>query len=246
VPAIIGTRSLSTMRERVIASTLSVLMPCSARTAVIIGAVAAFAGWQYALLVYAIVFVIGVGAGLGLDRMLPGEKSTFVMEMFPFRRPVLRQVARKTWRRFREFVWDAAPIILLGSMVLGVLYETGFIWRLTEPLAPIVEGWLLLPAVAGLTLIFAVLRKELALQLLLAFAAVSVSGAAADLDSFMTTSQIVTYAIVNTIYIPCLATIAVLGRELGWKRTALISAGTVVLALLVGGVVARLLPLLGV
>ena len=220
-------------------------MPCSARTAVIIGAVAAFAGWQWALLVYGVVFVIGVAAGLALNRMLPGQKGTFVMEMFPFRRPVLRQVARKTWRRFREFVWDAAPIILLGSMALGLLYETGFIWRLTAPLAPVVEGWLMLPAVAGLTLIFAVLRKELALQLLLAFAAVSVGGAVTRLDSFMTTPQIVTYAIVNTIYIPCLATIAVLGRELGWKRTMYISAGTCVLALLVGGVVARLFLLFG-
>jgi ferrous iron transport protein B len=245
VPAVIGTRSLSTMRERVIAATLSVLMPCSARTAVIIGAVAAFAGWQWALLVYGITFVIALTAGLALNRMLPGEKGTFVMEMFPFRRPVLRQVARKTWRRFREFVWDAAPIILLGSMALGLLYETGFIWRLTEPLAPVVEGWLMLPAVAGLTLIFAVLRKELALQLLLAFAAVSVGGAVTSLDSFMTTPQIVTYAIVNTIYIPCLATIAVLGRELGWKRTAYISAGTVVLALLAGGLITRLIALAG-
>ena len=111
------------------------------------------------------------------------SEGAFVMEMFPFRRPVLRQVARKTWRRFREFVWDAAPIILLGSMVLGLLYETGFIWKLTAPLAPVVEGWLMLPAVAGLTLIFAVLRKELALQLLLAFAAVSIGGAVTELST---------------------------------------------------------------
>jgi ferrous iron transport protein B len=166
------------------------------------------------------------------------------MEMFPFRRPVLRQVAGKTWRRFREFVWDAAPIILAGSIILGALYETGVIWRLTEPLSPIVEDWLLLPPVAGLTLLFAVLRKELALQLLIAFAAVSVA-TADDLTTFMTTSQIVTYAVVNSIYIPCVATIAVMGREIGWRRTAAVSAGTIVLAILVGGVIARLAPLLG-
>ena len=41
-------------------------------------------------------------------------------------------------------------------------------------MAPVVEDWLVLPPVAGLTLIFAVLRKELALQLLVVFAAVSV------------------------------------------------------------------------
>jgi ferrous iron transport protein B len=244
VPAIIATRSLTNKRERTIAAVLATLTPCSARTAVIIGAVAGVAGWQYAVLTYMVLIVVIVLAGLGMNRLMPGDKGVLVMEMFPFRRPVLRQVARKTWRRFREFVWDAAPIILLGSMALGVLYETGWIWDLGTVLGPIVEGWLLLPLVAGLTLVFAVLRKELALQLLLVFATVAAGGTVASISSFMTTSQIVTFAIVNALYIPCVATIAVLGRELGWRRTAVICAGTLVLALLVGGVVARVLPLI--
>jgi ferrous iron transport protein B len=244
VPAIIATRSLTNKRERTIAAVLATLTPCSARTAVIIGAVAGVAGWQYAVLTYGVLIVVIILAGLGMNRLMPGDKGVLVMEMFPFRRPVLRQVARKTWRRFREFVWDAAPIILLGSMALGVLYETGWIWDLGTVLGPIVEGWLLLPLVAGLTLVFAVLRKELALQLLLVFATVAAGGTVASISSFMTTSQIVTFAIVNALYIPCVATIAVLGRELGWRRTAVICAGTLGLALLVGGVVARVLPLI--
>ena len=244
VPAIIATRSLTNKRERTIAAVLSTLTPCSARTAVIIGAVAGVAGWQYAVLTYVVLIVVIILAGLGLNRLMPGDKGVLVMEMFPFRRPVLRQVARKTWRRFREFVWDAAPIILLGSMALGVLYETGWIWDIGTVLGPIVEGWLLLPTVAGLTLVFAVLRKELALQLLLVFATVAAGGTVASISSFMSTSQIVTFAIVNALYIPCVATIAVLGRELGWRRTAVICAGTLVLALVVGGVVARVLPLI--
>ncbi len=244
VPAVIATRTLSNPRERFIASVLATLTPCSARTAVIIGAVAGVAGWQYALLTYGVLLVVMVGAGLVLNRLLPGEEGALVMEMFPFRRPVLRQVLRKTWRRFREFVWDAAPIIILGSMALGILYETGIVWKLEPIMAPVVQGWLLLPAVAGLTLVFAVLRKEMALQLLLVFAAVQAGGAVVSISSIMTTSQIVTYAIVNAIYIPCLATITVLGRVVGWKRTVYIIAGTIVLALAVGGVVARLLPLI--
>ena len=242
VPAILGTRILRTRRERLIASTLVTLMPCSARTAVIVGGVAAVAGWQYALLVYGIVLAVVVLAGLALDRLLPGEAGPLVMEMFPFRRPVLRQVLRKTWWRFREFVWDAAPLILVGSTALGLLYETGWVWHLEPVLAPVVEGWLLLPGVAGLTLLFAVLRKELAIQLLLVFAAVQAGGAVHGIGEVMSGSQVVTYAVVNTIYVPCVATIAVLGRELGWRATAAISGGTVVTAILVGGVVARLLP----
>lgn len=243
VPAIIATRSLGNKRERTIAAVLATLTPCSARTAVIIGAVAGVAGWQYALLTYAVIIVVIILAGLGLNRLMPGDKGVLVMEMFPFRRPVLRQVARKTWRRFREFVWDAAPIIILGSMALGLLYETGWVWEIGGVLEPLVEGWLLLPMVAGLTLLFAILRKELALQLLLVFAAVEAGGAVVSISSFMSTSQIVTYAVVNAIYVPCIATIAVLGRELGWRRTAVICTGTIVLALIVGGVVARVLPL---
>jgi len=245
VPAIIATRSLGNTRERTIAAVLATLTPCSARTAVIIGAVAGVAGWQYAVFTYFVIIVVIILTGLGLNRLMPGDKGALVMEMFPFRRPVLRQVLKKTWRRFREFVWDAAPIILLGSMVLGLLYETGWVWKLGAVLEPIVEVWLLLPMVAGLTLLFAILRKELALQLLLVFAAVEAGGAVTSISSFMSTSQIVTYALVNAIYVPCIATIAILGRELGWRRTAVICAGTVAIALLVGGVVARVLPLLG-
>jgi len=245
VPAIIATRSLGNIRQRTIAAVLATLVPCSARTAVIIGAVAAVAGWQYALFTYAVIIVVIILTGLGLNRLMPGDKGVLVMEMFPFRRPVLRQVVHKTWRRFREFVWDAAPIIVLGSMALGLLYETGWVWRVGSVLEPLVEGWLLLPMVAGLTLLFAILRKELALQLLLVFAAVEAGGAVVGISSFMSTSQIVTYALVNAIYVPCIATIAVLARELGWRRTAVICAGTIAIALFVGGIVARLLPLFG-
>ena len=44
----------------------------------------------------------------------------------------------------------------------------------------------------------------------------------------------------NTLYIPCIATIAVLGREIGWKRGLAVSGFTIALALLAGGVARRL------
>jgi ferrous iron transport protein B len=237
VPAILGTRALPTMRERVIASTLVTLTPCSARTAVIMGAVALFVGWQWALFVYAVLFLIGVTTGVLLNRILPGKPSALIMEVFPLRRPSLRMVSRKTWNRFREFVWMAAPIIVLGSMALGALYETGLIFRASPVLEPVVGWWLGLPLVAGIALIFAVLRKELALQLLVVFAVAAYGTAASDLRQFMTADQIVTFALVSAIYIPCVATVAMLARELGRRNAALISLGTVALALLVGGAV---------
>jgi ferrous iron transport protein B len=244
VPAIIGLRTLRTERERLIAGTLITLVPCSARTAVIFGAVAALAGPAWAIGLYVIVALVIGGAGWGLNRLLPGGRPMLLLEVFPFRVPTARTVLRKTWFRVREFVVHAAPIVLAGSLFLGALYETGLIRLAVRPLAPIVEGWLGLPAVAGLTLVFAVLRKELALQLLLALALVEYGRGATSLLAFMSPQQIFTYALVNTIYIPCVATIAILGKTLGWRRAGLISAGTITLAVLVGGVATRALGLL--
>jgi ferrous iron transport protein B len=240
VPAIMGTRVLTSARERVLASTLAVLVPCSARTAVIAGAVARYVGWQAAVAIYLIVAAVGTAAGVGLNRVIPGRAMGLVMEMFPFRTPSARVMLKHTWYRFRDFVWVAAPIVVAGSLGLGLLYESGLVWALAAPLAPVVEGWLGLPAVAGLTLIFAVLRKELALQLLLTLAMARHGADAGDLGRLMTHGQIFTYALVNTLWIPCAATVAVLARELGWKRAAAISLFTVGLALAVGGVARRI------
>ncbi len=241
VPAIIGTRVLTTMRERTIASTLITLIPCSARTAVILGAVSLFVGWKPAVAIYIIVLALVFLVGVGLNRVMPGSSTGLVMEMFPFRAPLMSNIVKKTWYRFKDFVFVAFPIVLMGSMVLGALYETGYLWKLASPLSPVVEGWLGLPAVAGLTLIFAVLRKELALQLLVTLAVVMYGGGAKNLLLFMTPAQLFVYALVNTIYIPCVATIAVLGRELGWKRAVSIMAFTITLAILVGGIAYRVI-----
>ncbi len=243
VPAIMGARVLTSRRERLIASTLIALMPCSARTAVIVGAVSLYVGWGWALAVYGVIFAVGLSAGLGLNRLLPGQPGALVMEMFPLRRPSPWLVLRKTWARLRDFVWVAAPIIIGGSLLLGALYETGIVWHFSRPLAPLVEGWLGLPAVAGLTLLFAILRKELALQLLIAFAVVVYGSAATNLNAFMSDHQLVVYALVSCLSVPCASTIAVLGREIGWRATFLLAVAILGVALLVGGVAHRLLPL---
>ena len=145
VPAILGTRVLATTRERILASTLVCLVPCSARTAVIAGAVYKYVGWEAAVGIYLIVAALGWGAGWGLNRVLPGRSTGLVMEMFPFRAPCLRTMLKRTWYRFKGFVWVAMPVVLAGSLALGIIYETGLVWALTVPLRPIVEGWLGLP-----------------------------------------------------------------------------------------------------
>jgi ferrous iron transport protein B len=248
VPAVIGTRVLATRRERVIASILITMVPCSARSAVILAAVGRYVGMLPAVGVFAVTAVVIAAAGLLLNRAMPGESGGLVMEMFPFRWPYLGSVLRKTWVRFRDFTVTAAPIIIAGSLVLGALYliHAGgrpLVWYISIPLKPFVEWTLGLPAVAGVVLVMAFLRKELAFQLLVTVAIAIYGAGAANLSHFMTNQQIVVYVIVNTLYIPCVATFAVLTREFG-KRTALgISAFTITTAFIVGALTRLVLAL---
>lgn len=240
VPAILSLRSLRSEGERVVAGALVTLVPCSARTAVIFGTVGYVLGWRWALGLYGLVAAVIIGAGHGLRHFFPGVRP---IDRPPaaLRIPSARPVVLTLWAHLRDFVLGAVPFVLAGSFVLGALYETGLIRLAAGPLSPLVEGWLRLPPAAGLTLIFAVLRKELALQLLMALAAMSGAPGGGDLRALMTPTQIFTYALVNTLAIPCTATIGVLARTVGGRRAAAIAGGTLVLAVLLGGIAARVL-----
>ena len=246
VPAIMGTRVLTTKRERILASALIILVPCSARTAVILGAVANFVGWSYAVLIFLIELSLIAMVGWGLHKILPGESSGLVMEMFPFRVPSPSAILRKTWFRFKDFAFVAFPIVTLGSLVMGALYETQFLWAIAKLTGPMIESLLGLPAVAGICLILGVLRKELTLELLVALAIAQYGSGSQNLLNFMSPLQIFIFALVVTIYIPCVATVAVLGKELGWKNAITLTLFTIVLAILVGSIAYRIILYLGI
>ncbi len=245
VPALVAAGQLPSKRERRIASTLVLFVPCSARTAVILGSVGHFLGWQPTLLVLGILVGLWLTLGLTLQRMLPGSSRGLVMEMFAFRRPSLRRVASKAWEQFREFLFVATPIVVVGSLVLGGLYETGWLLKLSGFLAPVVEGWLGLPAIAGLTLLLGFLRKELSLQLLVALAAATAGFAGASITELMSPTDIVVFALVNAIALPCISSVTVYWKRHGWGPTAVVVVASVAIALVVGGVVGRILGLTG-
>lgn len=242
VPAIYGTRVLRTRRERVLGSFLVTLTPCSARSAVIIAALAPYAGVPVALAAFGVVMLTAIGAGLGANALIPGRQPSLVLELAPLRRPLLRHVLAKAWFRFRAFVVTATPIMLAGSLVLGLVYEAGLWQGISAAIGPSVERWLGLPAIAGIALAFAFLRKELALQLLLVFAAVEL-GREASLGELMSPAQLFVYAVVASISIPCIATLAALRGELGGRGAIGIMVASLALALGVGAVLARLLGL---
>jgi ferrous iron transporter FeoB len=237
VPAIMSTKALQTRRERIITATLVCMVPCSARSIVILGLVASFVSIWAALSIYLLMLILIVLIGFILGRAVKGEETGFVLEMVPLRVPGLKDVIQKTWMQMREFIWVAFPMLVIGSAVLGVLQYIGFLDAMNVVLAPLIQGWLGLPDFTATALIFGILRKEMALETL------AVMAGTWRFDLVMTPLQMYVFAVFTTIYMPCLASITMLKRVLGWKDTFRITVLTVLLALLVSGLIAQLVPI---
>jgi ferrous iron transport protein B len=233
VPACIGCRIMETDRERFLAGFVVVLIPCAARTVVILGLVGRFLGLQVALALYAFDLVLVFVLGRIAFKALPGEPVGLIMEMPLYKKPMLKSVLVKTWSRTKDFVYIAFPLIIVGSVVLTTLSALGFMNVIAEFMSPLTSGWLGLPSEAGIPLVFGILRKELTLILL---------SELLPLGS-LTSVQMIVFALVTMIYIPCVATIATLFREFGWRRALAMIVIDVVLALVLGGIAFRLLSL---
>jgi ferrous iron transport protein B len=228
VPAIMSARILPSGRDRKITAVLASFIPCSARTVVIFGLVAAYMGPWWALFIYVLNLVLVVVLGNVLARTTKGAPPGLILEIPELQVPSLRTLAAKTWLTLKEFITIAWPLLVVSSVILGLLewaHAAGTVNALLSPLTVTVLG---LPAAVGMTLIFGILRKELTLVML-----VQAMGTT-HLDMVMTDGQMLTFTLFVVFYVPCVATIAVMAKELGWRDTALISAFSVFVAVVVG------------
>jgi ferrous iron transporter FeoB len=225
VPAVMATRILSSRRDRFIATMLCVLVPCSARMTVIMALVGVYLGPYYALGIYALNLLVVVLAGHILALIWPEISPGMLMEVPAFRLPALKVVLMKTWWRLREFVLVAFPLLVAGSAVLSLIEFYGWQQVINAALSPMTT-LLGLPRAVGLTLIFGVLRKELSLLMLMQALGTT------NVASVMSVAQILIFTLFVTFYIPCMATLASMYRELGWRLTA--AAATALLVLAVG------------
>jgi ferrous iron transport protein B len=223
VPAIMSTRILEDKRERLISAALSTLVPCAARLSVVFGLVAFYLGPSLALGIYLFnLFVIALTAKI-LSRLVPETSPGLILEMPVYRVPTLRTVFNKAWWRIREFIVEAWPLLIVGSIILAVMnflniavYLNALVWPLS---------WLLgLPKEVGVPLIFGVLRKELSLVML------GQALGSMEFSDVLTPVQMITYAVFVVFYIPCLATMVVIRKELGTKAMWWIALMTILIA----------------
>ncbi|MCX6647905.1 MAG: ferrous iron transport protein B [Candidatus Bathyarchaeota archaeon] len=239
VPACLGCSIMETERERLICAFVSSLVPCAARSIVIMGLVATYLGFGWAAALYAIDFALIFILGRIAFKALPGEPVGLIMEMPLYKRPSAKVTAQRTWFRVKDFVYEAFPIMVAGNFVIYVANALGLLTIVQNVFSPVTVWWLGLPAATGVVLIFGVLRKELTLILL-----ASIMGTT-NFALILTPAQMFVFAFVVMIYIPCIATIAVLAKEFGVKTAAIISLVEVLLAVVLGGILFRVLLLLG-
>lgn len=231
VPSIMATRTIDDRKERYIAGALATLVPCAARLAVVFGLVAFYLGPLAALAIYIFnLFVIAITGRL-LARALPEDHPGLILEIPPYREPTIKAVVQKAWFRVKEFIVEAWPVLIVGSIILAVLNTFNISQYLNLLFMPFT--WLLgLPSRVGVPLIFGILRKELSLVML------GQALGSMDFRGLLTPSQMITYTVFVIFYMPCLATLVTLHKELGKRETWSIMGLTLVIAL-VSAMVAR-------
>ena len=218
VPAIMATRILESKRERFIVATLiSIGIPCAAAHAMIFGLVGAQGG-QYVAMVYGTLFVVWIILGFILNRTVKGFSPELLIEIPPYRLPSWRALLQKLWMRMYGFLREALPIILVAIFAIGILYTIGVFDFIADLAAPVVSGIFGLPKEGVVAIVIGFLRKDVAIGMLAPLA--------------LSAGQLVVGCVVLTMFFPCIAAFVVFARELGVKRligaTAIMIAATVV------------------
>ena len=237
VPACLSCRIMETTKQKFLAAFLVTLVPCTARTVVILGLVAAFVNiwWAMALYVFDIALIILLGRVA--FKAVPGDSVGLIMEMPSYHIPSVKVVLKQTWARTKSLIWIVFPAYIIGSAVLQAVYAAGLLNPVNDVLSPITVEWLGLPAAVGILLIFGLVRKELTILML------AVIFQTTNFASVMSPVQLIVLALVTMIYVPCLAVILCLAKEFGWKKASAITVFEVIFSILIGGIAFRGLSL---
>lgn len=228
--ATVSTRVLTSQRERTIASTiLAITIPCSAQLAVIMALMASAGGLKAWALYTATLAIALIALGTILNRMLPGKSSALVLDLPPMRLPLARNVLKKSWIRTKYFLLEAAPLFMLGSLIVAVLQASGLLMVIQNWLAPVTQAVLHLPGETAQAFIMGMVRRDFGAAGLLM------------MQDSLSAIQIMTTLVVITLFVPCIASATVILKERGPRETTAVLLGSWVLAFAIGALVARLL-----
>lgn len=123
VPAALSARSMRGERDRRFTLLMIPFISCSAKMPVFAALSTLLPGGAW--MIFAL-YVLGISLAALIAQILrktlfPGESAAFVMELPPYRLPLMSSVLRKVLRRTGEFLSRACSVILLSSMVVWLI-----------------------------------------------------------------------------------------------------------------------------
>ena len=222
--ATMTTRILESRKERMIVIILLALgVPCSAQLGVImvmLGGLPLWATGVWLGTVIGTIFLVGWGSSL----ILSGESSDFILELPPLRWPRLGNILQKTLGRMEWYLKEAAPLFILGTILLFVMDRLRLLTYLEQLSAPVIQSFLSLPPQTAEVFIIGFLRRDFGAAGLLAM----------NGKGLLDTVQVVVALVTITLFIPCIANLLMIIKERGWRTALMISLFVFPFALVVG------------
>lgn len=258
VPAIMGTRVIDSWPARLLTILIAPLVPCTARMAVIAFLAPAFFGSKALLVSWGLVLLsilLLVVLGTLLNKIIfKGERSAFIMEMPLYHIPNLRTVGLLVWQRSLSFLKKAGTTILGISVLIWLLsylpggdLNNSYLAQVGKFLAPVGQ-WMGFDWRLTVALLTTFPAKENAIATLgVLFGSSANAGLAQTLAATFSTASALSFLVVTMLFIPCMATVAVIKQETAsWKWTFVSVSMFLVLSVLSGIGVYHLAVALGV
>jgi ferrous iron transport protein B len=248
VPAVLGTRVIESRRARLLTTFLAPLIPCTARMAVIAFLAPAFFGRAATLVSWALILlallVVALSGMLVNRTLFRGERAAFIMELPLYHVPNLRTIGLLMWHRSVSFVQKAGTLILTVSVVVWVLATLphgdigtsilASVGRWLEPLGQLMGlDWRLL-----VSLLTGFIAKENSIATLgVLFSVEQGTDLARLLANTYSRPTALAFLTVQMLFIPCVATVAVIRQETKSWRWTLLNLAFLLITSLAGGVV---------
>ena len=125
VPAIMATRTLENRRDRIVTILTIPFMSCSARLPAYLLLVAAFFTAKQGLIlmsIYLIGILVAALTAIVLSKtILKHDKTQFVMELPPYRKPTARNATIHMWSKGKQYLQKMGTIILAASIIVWAL-----------------------------------------------------------------------------------------------------------------------------
>ncbi len=200
-PAVLATRIMPNEAQRFITVTLlSIVIPCAATVGIMAMVVSAFGASLLVLVTTMLVTMLVLGSIL--SRLMPMEHE-FIYELPPLRVPIGSNVWDKIKIRFSGFFTEVLPLLLIMSIIIRALMESGF-FALFQGMESFTRTLFGIPSEAFIAVLITVFQRYLAPLVLL---------------NIPLTPREATIAIsMIALSLPCLPVMVMTIRELGVRR----------------------------